>query len=390
MGVDMLYRNAADEIPDEESLIQEALKNIYNKSVDVKNQIEPNLYNTTSKTYRKAIDEGFGTVRFGHPDYDFLQALKHNTDVMAAYKTHRQQNDLAVLMLDENGKLKPFDRFRRDVEDVIGKYNRNWLSTEYNTAVIRARHAARWRDFLGDSDLYPNLKWLETTSPHPDTKVHIRFWNRVWSLTDPFWTRHYPGDRWNCKCGLSNTDDPLTDNSDLDENVFKDDQPDAGIDSNSGVSGEIFTNSHPYVTAAYKGAEKAVKRMMGELEEVRQRRKEIAREAEPLTNETLTNDGLEQQIIVTKKAIKEWLNQPHKHYAEKNEMLLDIKAILANSKYLGRIDDYKNKKDIEGLHLFETEINGDKTWIIVREYKFGRMALYSISDSPEILKGLAK
>jgi len=129
---------------------------------------------------------------------------------------------------------------------------------------------------------------------------------------------------------------------------------------------------------------------MGELEEVRQRRKEIAREAEHLTNETLTNDGLEQQIIVTKKAIKEWLNQPHKHYAEKNEMLLDIKAILANSKYLGRIDDYKNKKDIEGLHLFETNINGDKTWIIVREYKFGRMALYSISDSPEILKGLAK
>lgn len=358
--------------------------------MDVENQIEPNLYGTTSKTYRKAVDEGFGTVKFGHPDYDFLQALKHNTDVLAAYKTHRQQNDLAALMLDENGNLKPFDRFRRDVEDVIGKYNRNWLATEYDTAVIRARHAARWQDYLRDADLYPNLKWLETTSPHPDTKVHIRFWNRVWMLIDPFWTKHYPGDRWNCKCGLTNTDDPVTDNSDLDEDVFKADLPDAGIDSNAGISGEIFTESHPYVAAAYQGAEKAVKRLMGELDEIRERRKEIAKEAGQLTKEALVNDRFGQNVVITKKAIKEWLNQPHKHYAQKNEMLLNIKINFRQAEYIGWTTYHKNNPMILKSHIFEIQLSGDNSYIIVLEDVNGRFALHSISDSDKVLNGIKK
>ena len=225
-------------------------------------QIEPNLYKGTSKTYRKAVDEGFGTVKWGEPDYDFLHALKHNTDVLAAFKTHRQQNDIAALLLDDDGKLKPFSQFRQDVEGVIGKYNRDWLTTEYNTAVIRARHAARWKDFERDAALYPNLKWLETTSPNPDLIVHDHFKNRIWALIDPFWKRHYPGDRWNCKCGLTNTDEPVTDNRDVyQEDVFKEKQPDAGIDSNAGLTGEIFTQTHPYIKEAHKGAEQAVKKL---------------------------------------------------------------------------------------------------------------------------------
>lgn len=227
--------------------------------MDVKKQIEPNLYQGTSQTYRKAVDEGFGAVKWGEPDYDFVTALKHNTDVLAAFKTHRQQNDIAALLLDEKGKLKPFARFREEVEGLIGKYNQNWLTTEYNTAVIRARHAAQWKDFERDADLYPNLKWMETTSPHPDTVVHSFFWNRIWALTDPFWRRHYPGDRWNCKCGLTNTDEPVTDNSDVyQEDVFKAGKPDAGIDANTGLTGEVFTPTHPYVKEAYEGAAQAV------------------------------------------------------------------------------------------------------------------------------------
>lgn len=228
--------------------------------MDVKEQIEPNLYKGTSQIYRQAVDEGFGTVKWGEPDYDFLHALKHNTDVLAAFKTHRQQNDIAALMIGEDGKLKPFARFRQDVEGVIGKYNRDWLTTEYNTAVIRARNAAKWKDFERDADLYPNLKWMETTSPDPDMVVHFHYWNRIWALTDPFWSRHYPGDRWTCKCELTNTDEPVTDNSDIDQEPEQVKQT-PGLDSNPGISGEVFTSTHPYIKEAYQGAEQAVKKL---------------------------------------------------------------------------------------------------------------------------------
>lgn len=356
--------------------------NIYNRSVDVKDQIEPNLYKISSKTYRQAVDEGFGIVKFGEPDYDFVNALKHNTDVLAAFKTHRQQNDIAALMLDENGKLKPFSRFRQDVESVIGKYNRNWLTTEYNTAVIRARHAARWKDFERDADLYPNLKWLPSSSVHPDKKVHIRFWNRVWALIDPFWKRHYPGDRWNCKCGLTNTDEPVTDNTDLYEgNEFKDYCPDAGIDANAGLTGEIFTARHPYITQAYPGAEKAVERQM-----LKNRLKEIKEEAAALKEMPLTNNDFGKTIRLTTKSIKEFLNQPHEHYAEKNEMLLRIHEVIQEARYVGYGTD-KHDFDVK-VHLFETLLKGKRSWLIVKEYSNGEINLYSISDSENILRVL--
>lgn len=330
------------------------------------------------------MDEGFCTVRFGKPDYDFVQALKHNTDVLAAFKTHRQQNDISALMLDENGKLKPFNRFRSDVESVIGKYNRNWLTTEYNTAVIRARHAARWKDFERDAELYPNLKWLPTTSVHPDMKIHRHFWNRIWAITDPFWKRHYPGDRWNCKCGLTNTDEPVTDNTDLyDENEFKEYRPDAGIDANAGLTGEIFTARHPYRTEAYAGAEEAVKKQI-----LKNRLKEIKQEAIALKEKPLVNDGFGKEIQVSRRSINEWVNQPHEHYEEKNEMLLRIRDVLAKAYYLGRGADKSTKPGSKYIHLFEVTLSGDKSWIIVKEYEDGNILLYSISDSEDILKAL--
>ncbi len=359
--------------------------------MNVQKEIEPNLYGATAKTYRKAVDEGFGRVEFGHPDYDFVQALKTNTDVLAAFKTHRQQNDIASLMLDENGKLKPFDRFRQDVEGVIGKYNRNWLRTEYNTAVIRARHAARWKDFERDADLFPNLKWLESTSPNPDKVVHIRFWNRIWAMVDPFWKSHYPGDRWNCKCGITNTDEPVTNNDDLsDDQVFKTERPDAGIDSNPGISGEIFTRSHPYVKEAYKGADEAVKKLGKKLKVQKERRKEIAKQAAALKEETLTHPEFSREIQVTGKSIKEWLNQPHEHYPEKNELLPDIQNIIARSQYLGWTPYHKGNVMYVKSHIFEIVLGGSKSWIIVREDVNGTMLLYSISDSDKVLTDIKK
>lgn len=354
--------------------------------MDVKEQIEPNLYKGTSQTYRQAVDEGFGTVKWGEPDYDFLHALKHNTDVLAAFKTHRQQNDIAALMIGEDGKLKPFAKFQQDVEGLIGKYNHNWLTTEYNTAVIRARNAAKWKDFERDADLYPNLKWMETTSPNPDMVVHFRYWNRIWALTDPFWRRHYPGDRWTCKCELTNTDEPVTDNSDINREPEQVKQT-PGLDSNPGISGEVFTSTHPYIKEAYQGAEQAVKQFIKE-NAYKERLKEIREEAAFLKKEALYNEQFDRNIRVTGRGIKEWLNQPHAHYAAKNDLLLDIKDVIRKAIYLGWGEDKHDNR--VRVHLFETIIGGDKSWILVKEQADGDISLYSISDSDNILKVLNK
>ena len=86
------------------------------------------------------------------------------------------------------------------------------------------------------------------------------------------------------------------------------------------------------------------------------------------------------------KGIKEWLNQPHKHYMEKNEMLLRLSDVLSHSTYKGKGTDRHNASI--PIHLFEVFVKGDASWIIARDIKGEGILVYSISDSAEILKAL--
>lgn len=120
-------------------------------------------------------------------------------------------------------------------------------------------------------------------------------------------------------------------------------------------------------------------RLAQDMTAIRRRRKEISKEAVTLQKETLTHKDFGKEITITKKSIKEWLNQPHEHYAEKNELLLDIDKTIKISTYNGFITD-KHDPQVKA-HIFETRIKGDLSWIIVREFKDGKAILYSICDN---------
>lgn len=120
-------------------------------------------------------------------------------------------------------------------------------------------------------------------------------------------------------------------------------------------------------------------------EYVKQRRKEIKEEAKALTQKTFYNSEFDKEIKLYNSGIKEWINQPHKHYVKKNELLLDIENVIKNAKYKGD-STYKGYSS----HIFETTINGDKTWIIATEINGRGVAIYSISDSIKVLEGIKK
>ena len=52
-------------------------------------------------------------------------------------------------------------------------------------------------------------------------------------------------------------------------------------------------------------------------------------------------------------------------------MLLYIDDVLKQSKYLGHKQDCSTKPGSKWVHLFETKIQGDKSWIVVKEYQDG-------------------
>lgn len=71
-------------------------------------------------------------------DDDFRQALRHSNEVFSAFKVHRMQSDMARLLTDSNGDLKPFNQWANDVLPIASHQCGAWLRTEYDTAVIRA------------------------------------------------------------------------------------------------------------------------------------------------------------------------------------------------------------------------------------------------------------
>lgn len=266
MVVDSLYYNDAgnstqDTFSFSPEVIRRALLNIYSQDFHPASDIEQNLFNEIWRTLNLAADRGFSQSDAPDPDDDFRNAIRRSNAVFSAFKVHRMQNDMAQLLLDDDGNLKPFTQWREEAQPIASHQCGAWLRTEYDTAVIRAHQAADWLQFQREKDVLPNLRWVPSTSPNPG-KDHRTFWNTILPVDDPFWAQHRPGDRWNCKCSLSATDEPTTDAP----KPSKKDRPQPGLDNNPANDRKLFSDTHPYIAHAYAGAQKAVDKLMQQIE----------------------------------------------------------------------------------------------------------------------------
>ena len=174
----------------------------------------------------------------------FLASLRHSNEVFAAFKVHAMSQSMAAKLLNTDGSLKPFRQWADEVKGISSHYVGAWLQTEYDTAIIRAHNAADWQQFIQDADVMPNLRWMPTTSPMPESS-HRAFWEKKLTLpvSDPFWDEHHPGDRWNCKCSLEQTDDTPTPEL---KKEFAGEAPQPGLTNNPGKDGHTFSHDHPY------------------------------------------------------------------------------------------------------------------------------------------------
>ena len=224
--------------------IAKALVNIYQKKYgNGSPDIEPTLFEKTKEILSGAVNKGVAGQRSGKTSDAFIHALTHSTDVFSAFRVHNMQSKIASYLVDSKGKLKPFGQFVKDVKPYITHQNRQWLQTEYDTAVRRAHLAADWQRFEDEKDVLPNLEWKPSTSPNPG-EDHMPYWGTILPVDHEFWNQHRPGDRWNCKCSLRNTDKQRT--AIPVEHFYKNTGPQKGLDSNPGTTGEIFSTSHPY------------------------------------------------------------------------------------------------------------------------------------------------
>ena len=232
-------------------VIEHHLRRIYERENPAGAWIESGMYRAVRDILESAVDEGAPSSRqaavsplpSSSPSPDLAAALKRSADVFAAHKVHRIQQDMARLLVDDQGNLRNFREWRELVTPIAAHQVGPWLQTEYSTAVLRAQQAVEWQQFEAEADVLPNLRWVPSTAVHPGAD-HQVFWNTILPIHHPFWDQHRPGDRWNCHCSLEATDEHPTAPPKGFE--LRGNGPQPGLNENPGKTGRLFAQSHPY------------------------------------------------------------------------------------------------------------------------------------------------
>lgn len=231
------------------------LAKIYRQQFGTSELLGSDILKETEAVFSKAIDRG--VPRSTANRTAFNQRLKNSTDVFSVFKVHTQAQEIARQITDDQGNRRSFRDWAAHVQPYLNHQNRTWLRTEYDTAIRRAHDEADWQRYEEDSDIYQCLEWVPTTSAHPGAD-HQVWWGTVLPIHDEFWTRHRPGDRWNCKCSLRQTNKkpttaptprtapsaPSAPTTPTPSAPTRND-PQAGLTAKPG-SGEVFSDDHVY------------------------------------------------------------------------------------------------------------------------------------------------
>lgn len=362
---------------------------------------------------RAAIEESYNIIRPAlsslehHTPETVRHALDNNAFIFSGFRTYHSLRELGLSLTDKKGNILPLEEFRKEVRKVHDKYNVNYLEAEYEHAVGASLMADRWYEQQQGGDRY-NLQY-RTAGDNRVRPDHEALEGITLPKSDKFWSDYYPPNGWRCRCDVVEVapeDYPLSNSTEAssrgEDTLRKGKQ---GIfRGNPGKDLALFPDKHPYygrkgiarcgtirhaagddggdacgvlaeVLKARDGKSKLS--LTPEQREHRKRIKQVAREK--FAGITVEN-GV--QVEITRSCIKELLNQPHEHYFAKNELVLNLPKLIREAKYLGAYEDEGKKEWVVQTHLFEVEIEGDKSWLIALEDKQGKIALHSISDSP--------
>jgi SPP1 gp7 family putative phage head morphogenesis protein len=121
--------------------------------------------------------------------------LQNDTFYFSVLKTHAQLFEASRLLLNSDGKIKPFAEFFKDVKKINEAYNRHYLEAEYQFAVASSQMASKWSNFSDDYNLQ-----YRTAGDKRVRDSHDKLRDTTLPKSDSFWDSFYPPNGWHCRC----------------------------------------------------------------------------------------------------------------------------------------------------------------------------------------------
>ena len=196
-----------------------------------------------------------------------LQSLKEDVFLFSSLKTHAQLSEASKLLLDDNGAVKSFSKFAKEILKIKENYNQNYLETEYQFAVSSAQSAANWATISNDYDLQ-----YRTAGDSHVRDSHDKLRDTTLPSDDAFWLSYYPPNGWRCRCTAVQVRKGKYELSDSKKAISEGDKATTQIDKNGknkleifrfnpGLQKVVFPPTHPY--ASVQGAKKIIKELKG-------------------------------------------------------------------------------------------------------------------------------
>ena len=388
------------------NLVKLSLENSFNNEALIKRMYDAGgkatfdleLFKHTVKSLLKGFKKGWDkdfialefapSFQYGVDDPAMLTAFEQNIFRFAGVKTLAE----AQLLNELFRKAKSFKEFQEMAQAHVKVYNKDWLETEYNTAILTGESAATYHRLMAQVDIFPY--WQYTTAGDEHVRhSHKILQNVILPANDPRWAKLFPPNGWNCRCYILprlphefNESKLAADRAKVDSYLkspaFAKEQA-QGWGVNRGEIGEIFTANQQYIHKFPLMASKLLNSLGAAEFELLQysQAKKVANAIAPVL-ESNVDDYLKALEVVNKKPI----------VRDYNKRPLTIENTSSNTKLLPAMQEAINAPDevwINGKEL-ETLVYikyyQDKTIITLGNINKGRLQLLSWSELKEIKK----
>ena len=361
---------SADALIDK-SVIDTAIKEVFEGKYQ-KGEISKPLFKQTYGRLSGAVDKGFAKIRYGDPDYEFVQALKHNTAVFSAFKNHHQTAELVGALVDSKGKVRSFSEFKKNALGISKKYNERWLQTEYNMALHSSRTASKWKQFERTKHIYPNLEYMPSRSVK-QRDSHKEYYGTVLPIEHSFWDTSLPPNGWGCNCWVRRSKKEA---STEDITPIK---PTPGIVGNAGKTGQLFDAKHNFVKNTTTVAKKSIKEQLEKLERG-SIRNACLKKAKELQGKEVKHSFFKKPILITGRSLEHFVGQPHKYFNEKNLLAYDLNDVIQASNYVKSALNSKGNRRIVQFHYLEITVKQEPSFVVLREMDDGKLQFYSVVE----------
>jgi SPP1 gp7 family putative phage head morphogenesis protein len=360
-------------IPDD--LNEEYLKKIYKGKIK-SGDVDQTMWNQYFTRFRDAIGGNKLAINYG-PDWEYNQLLLTHASSFSAFKNHTATGDLLKELIGDDGKIKPFQKFKADAAPYINAYNHNWLQSEYQTAKQSSRMALKWQQIQRRKDSYPNLEYV-TQRDGRVRPEHVVLDKIIRSVDDPFWDMYYPPNGWRCRCLVRQTTDPA---NDIQPDGFV---PDTEFNHNVGKTAQLWGKSHPYFQEAEHNAHFIEKKAESYYARTIRDEVRIWGRANLVGKSSWGLPDLPSPATITGVEIDTLTAKPHKNRPVRNQLLFILDEILDQLIFIGSASPQPGKHSEAVMwYYYKLTLGKDDYYFNFRERKKsagGGVSLYAILD----------